>query len=377
MDNMKIAFYVNIVSPHQIPLADELAKRVGPGNFRYVYWEKFHAERAKMGWGLLEREWISDDKKLLENADVIYTATRDVELIERWLRAGKRVFYYGERWFKPVLVPSALCLVLRVLMKYSGRLRMLVPGYRRMAKRFVGLAREYECFKVLPMGVHALRDFEWLGVPREKMELWGYFVAPGAQRHEACSVKHEACEERTLKVLWVGRMLGLKRIEDVIRAVRRVNGRVEREKGRTRRVELTIVGNGPERVRLEKLAEQLEGRARGTRAPSVTFRDSVPLAEVRTLMREHDVFVMASNAYEGWGAVVSEALEEGMAVVGTEEAGASATMLPEEYRYRAGDFEKLEKILVEMDVDGCRRKEHEIYFNKWTVVKAAERLMEI
>jgi glycosyltransferase involved in cell wall biosynthesis len=62
-------------------------------------------------------------------------------------------------------------------------------------------------------------------------------------------------------------------------------------------------------------------------------------------MRAHDVYVLSSNAYEGWGAVVSEALEEGMKVVGTYEAGASATILPESNLFHAGDWSWLKDLL--------------------------------
>ena len=63
----------------------------------------------------------------------------------------------------------------------------------------------------------------------------------------------------------------------------------------------------------------------------------MPVAEVRAFMRSHEVYVLPSNAYEGWGAVVSEALEEGMEVLGTYEAGSSATVLPQENLFHAGD----------------------------------------
>ena len=62
-------------------------------------------------------------------------------------------------------------------------------------------------------------------------------------------------------------------------------------------------------------------------------------------MREHDVYVLSSNAYEGWGAVVSEALEEGMLTFGTYEAGSSATILPESHLFHAGDWRTLAELL--------------------------------
>ena len=62
-------------------------------------------------------------------------------------------------------------------------------------------------------------------------------------------------------------------------------------------------------------------------------------------MQDHDVYVLASNAYEGWGAVVSEALEEGMKIIGTYEAGSSATILPDTNLFHAGDWRSLMKLL--------------------------------
>jgi len=58
-------------------------------------------------------------------------------------------------------------------------------------------------------------------------------------------------------------------------------------------------------------------------------------------LREADLYVMPSNAEEGWGAAVSEALLEGCPVISTYEAGSSATLLPEEWLYHADDVEAL------------------------------------
>jgi glycosyltransferase involved in cell wall biosynthesis len=80
-------------------------------------------------------------------------------------------------------------------------------------------------------------------------------------------------------------------------------------------------------------------------------------------MREHDVYVLSSNGYEGWGAVVSEALEEGMAVIGTHEAGSSATILPESNLFHAGDWRRL-KELLERDVE-------RVGIGEWTAKSAA------
>ena len=102
---MTVALLTNIVSPHQLPLAEEIVRRVGADNYRYVFSEKFHAERAKMGWGDgTAPTWCVDGsagREFLEKADIIYCGNRDFDLFTRRSRAGRRSLYMSERWFKP------------------------------------------------------------------------------------------------------------------------------------------------------------------------------------------------------------------------------------------------------------------------------------
>ena len=90
-------------------------------------------------------------------------------------------------------------------------------------------------------------------------------------------------------------------------------------------------------------------------------------SEVREVMRNHDVFVLSSNAFEGWGAVVNEALEEGMKVVGTFEAGASATILPVNNLFHSGDWRGLRQILTGIIQDAG--------IGLWTAESAARAMM--
>jgi hypothetical protein len=84
-------------------------------------------------------------------------------------------------------------------------------------------------------------------------------------------------------------------------------------------------------------------------------------------MRNHDVYVLSSNAQEGWGATLNEALEEGMKVIGTYEAGASATMLPYSNLYHCGNWRAL-KALLERGVP-------EVDIGEWTPEHAADKIL--
>lgn len=346
---MRLVFYTNIVSPHQLPLARELVAQLGAANYRYVYLFDVGKERSSLGWGGDRPNWCvsatsSEGREWLENADFMLCGYRDVGIMERRAAKGLRTAYTSERWFKP----------------WTGILRLLHPGYFWMACRFVRLIKTGKV-SYLPMGVWAARDMarlvglfsgdvrclyhtpkldyaaEPMGAIRGYlwMKLWGYFVAPATTVLIPAQEADET-QARALRVLWVGRLLRWKRVDTLFQAVYAAQARCP--------IALTIVGLGPELPRLRKLDRQL-AKKYGVVSP-ITYHAAVPVAEVRMFMRTHDVYVLPSNAYEGWGAVVSEALEERMEVFGTYEAGSSATILPRENLFPAGDWKTLRDKLI-------------------------------
>jgi len=351
---MKVAFFLNVVSPHQLPLARAVARRVGEGNFIYVYAEPFYADRAKMGWDAKDMPswcmWGGEDTPCLMDADVVYTGIRCLNLMEKRCALGKKTYYCSERWFKPPV----------------GWLRLFAPRYFMMARRFVRLAKADGEFRLLPIGVHARRDFSLLGIPEHKMTTWGYFVAP-ANRQSPTACRQSPISP-PLRVLWVGRMLKLKHVDTIIKAITRLNLGLDAPK-----FTLTLVGDGPEQGHLRKLAAAAQRRLRDDIGDVFDFRASVPIGDVRNLMRGHDVYVFASNGYDGWGAVVSEAMEEGMFVIGSNQAGASATMLPHSHRFDCKDDRRL-AVLLHGVADG---KLTRIPIGDWTADKAAERLLAL
>jgi len=387
---MKIAFYLNVISPHQLPLAREVVRLIGKENFKYVYAEDFLADRKAIGWddGDVPTWCMKGDENVPEliDADMVYTGLRCADLMARRSAMGKKTVYYSERWFKPK----------------AGILRLLSPTYRRMAREIVRLVDEGGVV-YLPCGIHAARDmarlcglmhgdlrclfrapklefehkpggriFEGRGKREEgrrigAMRMWGYFVESGSRR--SSEVRGP---KSTLHILWVGRLLKLKRVDAIIRAVGELYKRVDPNSSPTptlnsnsSKISLDIYGTGPEEARLKKLATKY--------GDAIKFHPSVPIAEVRRIMREHDVYVFGSNGYEGWGAVVSEALEEGVRVLGTYEAGASATILPKERLFYSGDYKALAVLLKKE----CKGELPPCSIGDWTARDAAKQLLEI
>ena len=351
---MTLCGYLNVVSPHQIPLARALVEHLGPSNFRYIYIEHERRERIAMGWSASDDlpSWcvpIVGNVRILENADVLYSGVREIELFERRARAGKKTFYYSERWFKPVEICFGRwfrCLV-------PGWVRMFGPNYRKMARRFVHWLNTDPNARYLAVGPWAAKDMLWLGVKHDKIVPWGYYVEPRNLAGHAQGV---------IRLLWVGRLLRWKRVDDIVRAVH-AHDRLKRANDSLPKITLDIYGRGAEELRLRRMVAKYE------LDDLVKLHPSVPIAEVRRLMHKHDVYVLSSDACEGWGAVVSEALEEGMKVIGTYEAGASATMLPKSNLYHAGDWRRLAR-LIGSDIP-------RVDIGEWTAKGAAQRMLAL
>ena len=339
---MKIAYYTDSISEHQVPVALKLVEKFGEGNFRYFYLNDRATHRKQMmGKDAVKFSWtkkVSEAKdefqEWVQEADVLYTIFRKPELFEKRIAKGKLTLYMSERWFKPP----------------TGFLRLLHPRYFNMARRIVSC---FESGLVLyfPTGLIAARDmvrlysllkgnwqsvFGTIRLDYERfaggrvngypwMRMWGYFVDASKQY----TVRRN--RNKPLRVLWVGRFLKLKRVDTIIRAVRSTPG-----------VELDVFGTGDQEESLKAMSRSCE---------RISFHGVIPLAEVREQMRQHDVYVMSSNGFDGWGAVVSEAIEEGMTVLGTYECGAPATLLPDSNLFHVGDWRRLSAMLSALAID--------------------------
>ena len=76
---MRVAFYMNCVSTHQLPLAREVAKLVGEGNFCYI--DAGLGGQKNQTVGAVE-SWIASDRSWLKTADLVLTGLRDLDAIE-------------------------------------------------------------------------------------------------------------------------------------------------------------------------------------------------------------------------------------------------------------------------------------------------------
>ncbi len=159
---------------------------------------------------------------------------------------------------------------------------------------------------MLPTGNLGVKQYESIGF-RNVFE-WGYFTELSPYRKAA----HTADSTSRPKLLFVGSLDERKNIISLIKVM---------SEPKFKDIHLSIVGDGPLRNEVIALA---------SRCSNIEYLGVKPNDEVRRIMDRHDILILPS-LFDGWGAVVNEALSCGMRVICSDRCGA-ATLLGESWR---------------------------------------------
>lgn len=290
---MNITFFSNFLNSHQLPMALAFDAMV---NVNYTFislMETDHLvgrESLDRDYAFVLREYEGEQQKMdamrhaLEDEVVVFG---DMSGKEQYVKAragtGKHFFRYSER-----------------LLKRGDWWRFVPPKIYRTWNWF-GRYKNAN-MHVLCASAYTARDLELFGFPREKCLKWGYF--PDA---EVCEASHIALPGyKTL--CSAQRLIPWKRVDMQLRLAYRL-----KQEGYAFR--LRIAGDGPERVRLEKIAHDL-----GV-TECVEFLGELTHDETIELMRDSEIFLATSNRMEGWGATVNEAMASGCCVVASDAMG--------------------------------------------------------
>jgi glycosyltransferase involved in cell wall biosynthesis len=154
---------------------------------------------------------------------------------------------------------------------------------------------------ILTISAQCRQFFIDRGFPAEHIFPWAYFV-------EDCAQPFETMQREGLRLVYLGRLLKRKRVDVLLHALARmIHGRI--------RVRLTIVGSGPEEQNVQQLVRDLQLEEH------VVFNSTISHDDVHCELQKHDVLVLPTEC-DDWGVVVNEALQAGLAVITTENAGA-------------------------------------------------------
>ena len=195
---------------------------------------------------------------------------------------------------------------------------------------------------VLAIGSRARVSYERAGVPRERIADFRYyantdhFQAAAAAGGEArAAVRRDlGLQPGEIGLLYCGQLIPRKRVDTVLRALRRLR---ERAPDDASRVRLLIAGDGPANAALAAQAAEL-GVAEQTR-----FLGFVEPARLPPVFAACDALVLPSET-EGWGVVVAEAMAAGLPVLASERVNAALDLVRDGengWRFPVGDDDAL------------------------------------
>mgnify|MGYP000704109904 CR=1 FL=1 len=135
-----------------------------------------------------------------------------------------------------------------------------------------------------------------------------------------------------LSFVYVGSLSVRKAVLDIIEAIKGLPS-----------LDVTIIGDGEQRAQIEK-------RIATYKLSNVKLLGTRSNSEILQLLADKDVFIMPSH-YDGWGAVINEALTTGLYVVCTDKCGAKTLL--EDRRcgivYESGNITQLTKNLINLE----------------------------
>ena len=192
--------------------------------------------------------------------------------------------YFGRGWAREVLRTFRVKVITRL------------PGLRRAVREsaLILSTNPETTLALTAAGARQVRFFPNVGVPEQLM---GHSPAePTSQRKEVI-------------FLWVGRLIPLKGLPLALEALSRLEP--------TLPIRLRVLGEGPLRVEMENLAQELGVSSR------VDFMGEVPWSRMMDHYRQADVFLFTSLR-DSSGAVITEALAHRLPILTLDHQGAGA-----------------------------------------------------
>lgn len=352
---MKLVLVSNYLNPHMKPLCDAFCSHSDIEKFSFVATTPFGEERKKMGfqdsqigvpyvveaYGSEEKERKALD--IVRDADVAIVAHAPDEYIEVRMQADKLTFLCSERFYK-----------------FGMWRRWLYSSYKKKWNRF--LKYKDKQLYYLTVGAYIPYELSLLGFPLNKCFQWAYFP-------DTLNVSKKKFQFNRIKFFWAGRMLPVKHPEWAVDAAKMLN-----QKGWP--FELNMAGDG-------KMQDSIQ-----TKVDNFCLNKCVHLLgncapeKVQKYMHTSDVFLFTSDYWEGWGAVLNEAMAAGCVPIACQKAGASRVLVENGKNGFLFDTEKeLEKIMEmivsgSVDLKAMSQAAQETINKEWNAEIAAERFVE-
>lgn len=361
---MKVTFYSNFLTHHQIPFCIEMQKRIGD-DFKFVSTMKIFQWRLDLGFKDLDKEYNfvvrayeneeskNEAIKLALESDVVIIGSTTDELIEERLKRDKLTFRYRARVF---IFPDGFWNT--VLNKDKMKL-----FYNRHIKY-----RKNKNLHLLCANAYGKSDFGLLGLYKNKMYKWGYFLENNY--YDIDKLISEKEKNDKIEIIWVARFINWKHPEVVLKLAKKL-------KKQNYNFVIKMLGTG-------KLENKIKNKVKKRNLDDVIeIIGQVPSDEVKNYMEKANIFIGTSDSREGWGAVINESMNAGCAIVANKKMGSVPFLIGNNdtgLMYK--NYKELEenvKLLIESKElrQKYSKNAYEYITKKWTGEIAAENIIEL
>lgn len=309
----RIIFWQVSPSPHQAPFVREIAALLPPGRAVGVFQRSPSAARMAMGWGAANygatKIIMAPDDGTTE-AVLASEPERSVHIFSSITHAPQ----ISRALRRAVADPRLMIGLLSEARDWRG-----LKGLGRTLHSLWHERRYQERVNfVLAIGGNGVGWYRRCGYPEKKIYPFCYVAEPsGPAEGEITAARDQQQSQSTnyeqqFQILFIGQLILRKRVDLLLDAL----GQIE-----CSNLQVSIIGSGNEGDRLERQA------ARRKLENKVVFLGPRSNKEVRNLLAKVDLFVLPSH-WDGWGAVVNEALMAGVPVICSDWCGASSLIRP-------------------------------------------------
>ncbi len=356
---MKVAFFSNFLNHHQLPLCLELFNNKEV-DFTFIATERIPEERLQMKYEDMNEKYPfvlrtyenseSEDKalRLSIEADIVIIGSAPNKYIEdRLKKYNKLTFRFCERSLK------------------KGLWRRHIP---RTRKRIIADYIQYKNSNlyILCASAYTSHDIAICGFDTDKCYKWGYF--PEIMQYN--NIKTITDKKKKNSIIWVGRFIEFKHPELVLEIASTL-----KKKGY--KFVINMIGDGP-------IKDKILNKIRDKHLEDFVFlTGALTTEEVRKKMLNSQVFLSTSDFYEGWGAVVNEAMNSLCVPVVTHACGSAAFLInsgKNGYIYKYDDCNEaviyIQKIFEnKQESNNMAVNAYERMIHLWNAKTAADRLL--
>jgi glycosyltransferase involved in cell wall biosynthesis len=298
---MKIIFWENIVSQHKLPYWHYLAESDRVTKLILVVEEVLSEDLKAQGWGL-------DIKKSPKFELIINPNQEDIKSIIEENTENSYHIFSGIR-ANPMVYSAFL------LSKNYNINRLLLTetvnliGIRSITRRLASLFIERKYLKyfdiVLGSGSSTKNWYKECGVKSENFYSFMYSVEHPEHENKICN------DRNTVKFIFVGQLIQRKGLDILINSLGEItNGKWC----------LDIYGSGIEEAQYRAQVNRLN------LADKINFKGVISNEFLRNRLSEYNTLILPSR-FDGWGAVVNEAIASGLKVICSNRCGASILLI--------------------------------------------------